>query len=88
MNEQWDAPAQPFLLVDRGDISPPMRNERWVRTGPGALSRAWCLMELSKALAKGPAAPGIQPTDLEGPGNLAGSRAPAAVSIFQQFMGR
>ena len=48
LTAKWRAPNQPFLLPERGE--PP---ERWMRRGPGAMTRAWCLLELVKALAKG-----------------------------------
>lgn len=50
MEGEWFAPEQPFLLPDRGAMP---EAEKWLRTGPGALTRAWCLMELATALAKG-----------------------------------
>jgi tetratricopeptide (TPR) repeat protein len=48
LTADWRAPDQPFLLPERG--APPAR---WMRRGPGAMTRAWCLFELVKALAKG-----------------------------------
>jgi tetratricopeptide (TPR) repeat protein len=48
LTAEWPAPNQPFLLPERG--APPAR---WLRRGPGAMTRAWCLFELVKALAKG-----------------------------------
>ena len=48
LTAEWLAPNQPFLLPERG--APPAR---WMRRGPGAMTRAWCLFELVKALAKG-----------------------------------
>ena len=48
LTAKWRAPNQPFLLPERGE--PPAR---WMRRGPGAMTRAWCLFELVKALAKG-----------------------------------
>ena len=48
LTAEWRAPNQPFLLPERG--APPAR---WMRRGPGAMTRAWCLFELVKALAKG-----------------------------------
>jgi len=48
LTAEWRAPDQPFLLPERG--APPAR---WMRRGPGAMTRAWCLFELVKALAKG-----------------------------------
>ena len=91
MGGQWDAPPHPFLLAERGDNSPPMRNERWVRTGPGALSRAWCLMELSKALAKGCRLHlTLNATDLQSFENLVEKESVYVIgdypALFQQFM--
>ena len=48
LSAEWRAPNQPFFLPERGQ--PPIG---WMRNGPGALTRAWCLFELVKALAKG-----------------------------------
>ena len=48
LTAEWPAPNQPYFLPDRGE--PPAG---WVRRGPGAITRAWCLFELVKALAKG-----------------------------------
>ena len=45
---EWLAPAQPYLLPERGE--PP---SGWMRRGPGAMTRAWCMFEMVKALAKG-----------------------------------
>jgi tetratricopeptide (TPR) repeat protein len=45
---EWLAPSHPHLLPGRGE--PPAG---WVRRGPGAMTRAWCMFELVKALAKG-----------------------------------
>ena len=47
LTAEWLAPDQPFLLPDHG--APPAR---WMRRGPGAMTRAWCMFELVKALAK------------------------------------
>jgi len=44
----WPAPEHPYLADDRGD--PPAG---WIRAGPAAATRAWCLFELSTALAEG-----------------------------------
>ena len=44
---EWKAPPHPYLLADRGE--PP---EDWMRTGPGAATRAWCVFEMAKTLAK------------------------------------
>ena len=46
--EEWTAPPHKFLLPERGE--PP---KGWVRRGPGAITRAWCLFEVSEALAGG-----------------------------------
>jgi tetratricopeptide (TPR) repeat protein len=46
---KWLAPKHAFLLPDRGD-EPPVG---WTRTGPGAMTRAWCMFELASALARG-----------------------------------
>ncbi|KOO33557.1 tpr repeat-containing protein [Chrysochromulina tobinii] len=48
LTAEWPAPNQPFLLPERG--APPAG---WLRRGPGAMTRAWCMFELVKALAKG-----------------------------------
>ena len=48
LSGEWTAPPHPYLLPDRGD--PPAD---WQRRGPGAMTRAWCMFELVKALAKG-----------------------------------
>ena len=48
LTAEWPAPNQPYFLPDRG--TPPAG---WMRRGPGAMTRAWCLFELVKALAKG-----------------------------------
>ena len=44
---EWDAPPHPFLLAEQG-----APEAGWVRRGPAALTRAWCIFELAKALAK------------------------------------
>ena len=44
---EWKAPPHPYLLADRGE--PP---KKWMRTGPGAATRAWCVFEMAKTLAK------------------------------------
>ena len=46
--EEWMAPLHSFLLSDRGE---PLKD--WVRRGPGAITRAWCLFEIVEALANG-----------------------------------
>jgi len=43
---KWRAPPHPYLADDRGE---PRSN--WMRHGPVAATRAWCLFELSTALA-------------------------------------
>ena len=43
---EWAAPPHPFLLEEQGEPA-----ARWVRRGPAALTRAWCIFELAKALA-------------------------------------
>ena len=48
LTAEWPAPDQPFLLPERA--APPAS---WMRRGPGAMTRAWCMFELVKALAKG-----------------------------------
>ena len=48
LTAEWLAPNQPYFLPERGE--PPIG---WMRRGPGAMTRAWCLFELVKALAKG-----------------------------------
>jgi len=44
----WRAPPHAFLLEERG--APPAD---WERSGPGAMTRAWCMFEMVTALAKG-----------------------------------
>jgi len=46
--EAWPAPPHPYLRADRGEPPP-----GWERRGPRAISRAWCLFELSTKLAQG-----------------------------------
>ena len=41
----WEAPPHPYLLASQGEPPP-----NWQRSGPAALSRAWCIFELAKAL--------------------------------------
>ena len=48
LSGEWDAPAHPFLLAEQGEPA-----EGWVRRGPAALTRAWCIFELAKSLSKG-----------------------------------
>ena len=45
---EWRALQHPFLLAEQGEPE-----AGWVRSGPAALTRAWCIFELAKALAKG-----------------------------------
>uniref|UniRef100_A0A0G4F4S4 Uncharacterized protein n=1 Tax=Chromera velia CCMP2878 TaxID=1169474 RepID=A0A0G4F4S4_9ALVE len=45
---KWKAPNHPFLLPSKGE--PPAD---WVRSGPGAMTRAWCMFEIVTALGKG-----------------------------------
>ena len=45
---EWRAPAQPYLRADRGEP-----RAGWMRKGPGAATRAWCIFELAKTIAKG-----------------------------------
>ena len=45
---EWRAPPHPYLLAERG--TPPAE---WIRRGPGAMTRAWCMFEMVKALSKG-----------------------------------
>lgn len=44
--ESWTAPRHPYLLPDRGE--PP---EPWTRRGPAAMTRAWCIFEVARAIA-------------------------------------
>merc|ERR1712185_786537 len=44
---EWAAPPHPFLLAEQGEPA-----AGWVRSGPAALTRAWCIFELAKALFK------------------------------------
>ena len=43
---EWAAPPHPFLLEEQGEPA-----AGWMRRGPAALTRAWCIFELAKALA-------------------------------------
>ena len=45
---EWPAPPHPFLLAEQGEPA-----EGWVRRGPAALTRAWCIYELAKSLTMG-----------------------------------
>ena len=45
---EWRAPNHLLLLAERG--TPPAE---WMRRGPGAMTRAWCMFEMVSALAKG-----------------------------------
>eukprot|EP00964_Phaeocystis_antarctica_P055877 scaffold32909_cov63-Phaeocystis_antarctica.AAC.1 len=45
---EWRAPPHPFLVAEQGKPA-----EVWVRRGPAALTRAWCIFELAKSLYKG-----------------------------------
>ena len=45
---EWAAPAHPFLLPEQGEPA-----AGWMRRGPAALTRAWCIFELAKSLSKG-----------------------------------
>ena len=45
---EWKAPPHPYLADDRGE---PLAG--WIRHGPNAVTRAWCLFELATALAAG-----------------------------------
>ncbi|KAL1503824.1 hypothetical protein AB1Y20_012291 [Prymnesium parvum] len=47
LTEAWEAPRDPFLLPERGE--PP---EQWTRRGPCAVTRAWCVFEMARAIAK------------------------------------
>ena len=44
---EWTAPPHPFLLAEQGEP-----REGWVRRGPAALTRAWCIYELAKSFTK------------------------------------
>ena len=46
--DEWTAPAHPFLLAEQGEPA-----AGWKRRGPAALTRAWCIFELAKSLSKG-----------------------------------
>ena len=48
LTAEWQAPPHPYLLPDRGE--PPAE---WMRHGPGAMTRAWCMFEIVSALARG-----------------------------------
>jgi len=48
LSGEWNAPPHAFLLAEQGDPE-----EGWVRRGPAALTRAWCIFELAKSLSKG-----------------------------------
>ena len=45
---EWAAPPHRFLLAEQG-----VPAGGWVRSGPAALTRAWCIFELAKSLSKG-----------------------------------
>ena len=45
--DEWAAPAHPFLLAEQGEPA-----AGWMRRGPAALTRAWCIFELAKSLSK------------------------------------
>ena len=45
---EWQAPPHAYLADDRGE---PLAG--WIRHGPNAVTRAWCLFELATALAAG-----------------------------------
>ena len=47
LTDSWTAPRHPYLLDGIGE--PP---EGWVRKGPAAITRAWCLFELTNVLLK------------------------------------
>ena len=47
---EWDAPPHPFLSPQRDAKGAPA--QPWVRRGAAAITRAWCLFELSVALGK------------------------------------
>ncbi|KAL1515349.1 hypothetical protein AB1Y20_001979 [Prymnesium parvum] len=47
LTEAWEAPRDPFLLPGRGE--PP---EQWTRRGPCAVTRAWCVFEMARAIGK------------------------------------
>ncbi|KAL1495725.1 hypothetical protein AB1Y20_016592 [Prymnesium parvum] len=47
LTEAWEAPRDPFLLPERGE--PP---EQRTRRGPCAVTRAWCVFEMARAIAK------------------------------------
>ena len=46
-DEEWAAPAHPYLLGEQGEPA-----AGWMRRGPAALTRAWCIFELAKSLSK------------------------------------
>ena len=48
LSGEWRAPPHRFLLAEQGEPA-----EGWVRSGPAALTRAWCIFELAKSLSKG-----------------------------------
>ena len=45
---EWDAPPHAFLVASHAPVEP-----QWRRQGPCALTRAWCIFELAKAISKG-----------------------------------
>ena len=47
LTAEWLAPEHAFLLPERGEA-----RSGWMRRGPGAMTRAWCMFEMVKALAK------------------------------------
>ena len=46
--DEWVAPEHSFLLPEHAPVIHP-----WTRRGPAAITRAWCLFEIVKCLAKG-----------------------------------
>ena len=44
---EWRAPPHPFFIAEQGEPA-----EGWMRRGPSALTRAWCIYELAKSLTK------------------------------------
>ena len=81
----WPAPPHALLLPERGD-EPPLN---WTRCGPGATTRAWCLFEISSALAKGCRLHVVlSPADVEGFAELLMTRFQDIASIIAKLDAR
>ena len=80
----WEAPAHAYLLPDRGE--PPAN---WTRHGPSATTRAWCMLEIVKALGKGAGLHVVlAPADADGFERLLVDRFDAIVGIIARIDAR